>query len=144
MKVVDIMKVPPLVTIEPGKTVFEAIERLNTNKIGALIVMDGANVVGIITERDVLHECGRRYEQLKQTKVGDAMTKELIVGHEDDDVRFVQYVMTEKRIRHLPIMTGNKLVGLVSIGDVVRALLRATVEEADDLREKLVSHYVVG
>ena len=123
MKVKDILqeKGADVTTIGADKTVFEAIKSLVEKNIGSLLVLDEKSaIVGIITERDILKECNQRYESLMQTKVKDVMTKNLIVASPEDDIDYVENIMTENRVRHLPVMSGQKLVGLISIGDVVK------------------------
>jgi CBS domain-containing protein len=123
MKVKDILqeKGAEVATIGADKTVFEAIKSLVEKNIGSLLVLDEKSaIVGIITERDILKECNQRYESLMQTKVKDVMTKNVIVASPEDDIDYVENIMTENRVRHLPVISGQKLVGLISIGDVVK------------------------
>jgi len=123
MKVKDILqeKGADVTTIGADKTVFEAIKSLVEKNIGSLLVLDEKSaIVGIITERDILKECNQRYESLMQTKVKDVMTKNLIVASPEDDIDYVENIMTENRVRHLPVISDQKLVGLISIGDVVK------------------------
>lgn len=133
-----------VVSIDPERSIYDAVQLLVEKNIGSLLVIDHRErVVGIITERDILKECARRFAQLRETRVREVMTRDLVVGGLDDTLNFVRRVMTEQHIRHLPILTDDKLEGLISIGDVVKQLHEATREEADDLREKLARHYVV-
>jgi CBS domain-containing protein len=123
MKVKEILqeKGAEVATIGADKTVFEAIKSLVEKNIGSLLVLDEKSaIVGIITERDILRECDRRYESLRQTKVKDAMIKNVIVASPEDDIDYIESIMTENRVRHLPVISGQKLVGLISIGDVVK------------------------
>ena len=123
MKVKDILqeKGADVATIGADKTVFEAIKSLVEKNIGSLLVLDEKSaIVGIITERDILKECDRRYESLMQTMVKDVMIKNVIVASPEDDIDYVENIMTENRVRHLPVISGQKLVGLISIGDVVK------------------------
>ncbi len=123
MKVKDILqeKGAEVATIEADKTVSEAIKSLVEKNIGSLLVLDEKSaIVGIITERDILKECNQRYESLRQTKVKDVMVRNVIVASPEDDIDYVENVMTENRVRHLPIISDQNLVGLISIGDVVK------------------------
>jgi len=123
MKVKDILqeKGADVATIGAEKTVSEAIKSLVEKNIGSLLVLDEKSaIVGIITERDILKECDRRYESLMQTKVKDVMVRNVIVASPEDDIDYVENIMTENRVRHLPIISGQKLEGLISIGDVVK------------------------
>jgi len=134
------------VTIAAGQTIHQAINRLNENRIGALIVKGKDDeIVGIITERDILRVCGDNCNRLDEESsayrsscpslVGDSMTKELVIGVPDDDLNYAMGVMTKNRIRHLPILDDGKLVGIISIGDLVNAHLEEKVFENRTLRE---------
>jgi CBS domain-containing protein len=132
-------------TIEPDKTVYEAVRLLVDKNIGSLVVAEGGTkVVGIITERDILKECARRYEKLAETRIRDVMTTNVIVVKLEDDIRFAERVMTEKHIRHLPVLEDGNLAGMLSIGDIVKTLHAQTAAEANDLRDMLAGHYVVA
>jgi CBS domain-containing protein len=125
MKVRDILKSkgPDVATIGVDETIYDAVRKLVEKNIGSLLVMDEkAAVAGIITERDILKECERRLELLKQTKVREVMTKELIVASPEDDLDYVENVMTRNRVRHLPVISGKKLEGIISIGDIVNVM----------------------
>src|SRR5262245_53049290 len=120
MKVCDIVKERPLRTIAPDRTVLDAIAILNDYNIGALPVCDGDELVGIITERDVLRLCsGMDCAKALQQSVAGVMTRNLIICVPDDSIENAMHVMTNKRIRHLPIIEGHRLIGILSIGDVV-------------------------
>jgi CBS domain-containing protein len=110
-----------VVTIRPDQTVREALERFAERNIGALVVVDDAQrAVGMITERGILR-AALTNERVLSTTVGAVMTREVVIGHPSDDLMSVAHTMTEKRIRHLPVMDQGKLVGMVSLGDLVRA-----------------------
>ena len=113
-------------TILPAATVKEAVRRLVEHNIGSLLVCSRENgskgqPVGIITERDILHACASGDCEMGKMKVADTMSTKLITGSPADAVEKVMGLMTRKRIRHLPVLEEGKLVGLVSIGDVVKA-----------------------
>ena len=142
MKVSDIVKERPLSTIAPDKTVQEAIRILNQHNIGALPVCnEKGELAGIITERDVLRLCdGGDVAKGLQQKVSAVMTKNLIICVPDDSIENAMRVMTNKRIRHLPIIgEGRRLVGILSIGDIVKAKLDDASTEIRFLRD-----YVTG
>ncbi len=130
-------------TIEVDKTVHDAICQLNEHGIGALVVMgEGGELCGIITERDVLRECGGRCialtEPLEQgcpALVQNVMTSDLIIGVPDDDLGYVMGVMTKNRVRHLPVLDDGDLVGIISIGDVVNAHVAETEFENRMLKD---------
>ena len=139
------MKKKQLNTIDPEKTVQDAVNLLVDKRIGSLVVVNGGHsLAGIITERDVLRECAKHPNRLNEVKVRDVMTKQVIVGKLDDTVKFVEETMTSRHIRHLPIVEGEKVTGMISIGDVVKSLLEDSSEEANDLRDRLAGHYVVA
>jgi CBS domain-containing protein len=143
----DILKAKKrqLTTITPEKSTQDAVNILVEKRIGSLVVMgEKHELLGIITERDVLRECARRPNQLASIKVSEVMTKQVIVGRPDDTVKFVERIMTERRIRHMPIVEGQTVTGMVSIGDVVKSLAEDSAQEADDLRDRLAGHYVVS
>ena len=122
MKVKDILrdKGAEVATTGVENTIYDAVKKLVEKNIGSLLVMDEKGAIaGIITERDILKECDQRFQSLDKTKVKDVMTKKLIVASPDDDVDYVENIMTENRIRHLPIVSGEKLQGIISIGDLV-------------------------
>ena len=132
----------PVFTVHPDRTVLQAIETLNERHIGALIVVDDdETIVGIMTERDVLREVGKNAGGLEQRSVRQVMTSELVIGLPSDDVDYAASVMTENRIRHLPVMAGGKLCGIVSIGDVVKAQRSKHEYEAHTLRDYITDRY---
>jgi CBS domain-containing protein len=140
MRISDILreKGSHVVTIPPQATVWDAIKVLNKHNIGGLVVtsQDG-QVVGIITERDILREAGERSERIKETLVGDVMTKDIIIGVPEDQLAYVMVVMTRNRIRHLPVIEEEKLAGIISIGDVVNAHMSET-----EFENRLLKDYI--
>ena len=110
-----------VVTIRPNQSIREAIDLLARHNIGALVVVEGADKpIGIISERDIVRQLARN-EELFANPVSSIMTRHVITGMPQDDLITVAKTMTEKRIRHLPLVDQGKLVGIISIGDVVRA-----------------------
>jgi CBS domain-containing protein len=110
-----------VVTVEPEQTVRQALGVLAQHNIGALVVVDGeARPIGILSERDVVRAAARDEAVFGRT-VGDLMTRNVIVGVPQDDLESVGRTMTERRIRHLPVVEQGRLVGIISIGDVVKA-----------------------
>ncbi|MBI3030076.1 MAG: CBS domain-containing protein [Candidatus Rokubacteria bacterium] len=109
------------ITIRPEQTLRDALALLARHNIGALIVVNAAShPVGIVSERDIVREAARD-EQVFGRAVSEIMTRDVITGVPEDDLLAVANLMTEKRIRHLPVVTGGKLIGIISIGDVVKA-----------------------
>lgn len=110
-----------VVTIHPEDSIRQALASLAQHNIGALVVVDeGRRPVGIISERDIVREAVRD-ERLFGRLVRDLMTEDVIVATPEDDLKAVGHTMTERRIRHLPVVDAGRLVGIVSIGDVVKA-----------------------
>ena len=122
-------------TIPATKSVLEAVHQLNEHGIGSLLVTDeNDRIIGILTERDVLRLSGDRSDKLGSTTVAEAMTSELVTGEPEDRITELLNVMTRRRVRHLPIMKDEKLIGLVSIGDLVKAQLEQIAAENEQLR----------
>lgn len=129
MKVRDILKTkgPEVFTIGEDKALSEAISILVNNKIGVLLVLNNeAKIIGILSERDIIKESHNKPETCWKSKVGDVMTRKVIVVEADDEIDYVESVMTENRIRHLPVVHNKVLVGLISIGDIVKIQLSST------------------
>ncbi len=141
MKVSSILatKGTNVITIRPEQTVKEAVALLVERNIGALVVVNEAGQpVGIISERDIIRAAARREDVFSQP-VGQVMTRELVVGLPQDDLISVAHTMTEKRFRHLPIVDQGKLVGIVSIGDVVKAQRDQYKGEIDTLTTQIMT-----
>lgn len=130
-------KGPSVITVRPEQTLREAVALLATHNIGAVVVVDDHGTpVGILSERDVVRELPRD-EQLLARPVSGVMTRQVITGLPQDDLTAVAHTMTERRIRHLPVMDGGRLVGIVSIGDVVKAQRDQYQGELDTLQIEL-------
>jgi CBS domain-containing protein len=131
-----------VVTIGPDQSVRDALKVLAAHNIGALVVVGaGDQPIGIVSERDVVREAARD-ERLFDRAVGAIMTKFVVVGQPLDDLGSVGHTMTEKRIRHLPVMDGGRLVGIVSIGDVVKAQRDRYQGEVETLQTQLLGDRV--
>jgi CBS domain-containing protein len=128
-----------VVTVEPDRTVHDAMCVLVEHNIGSVVVTEGDAIVGILTERDVLRLGAATPDSLASTVVGDVMTTELVVAVEDDSVEYAAGVMTASRIRHLPILNGDRLVGVVSIGDVVNAM-----KQEKEVENRYLRDYIQG
>lgn len=127
-------------TVDAGETMQEAVKTMAHNNFGALVVTSGGEPVGIVTERDVLRQAAGGAAFLDR-KVEEVMTRDIVVATPSDDIENIKRVMTEKRIRHIPVMQGDKMVGIVSIGDVVRSQLTTTQAEARYLRDYIAGAY---
>jgi CBS domain-containing protein len=126
------------VTIPPQRTIREALTLLAQHNIGALIVVDGDGPpVGILSERDIVRYAVRD-EQVFARYVSELMTRNVITGVPGDDLKSVATTMVERRVRHLPVMDRGQLVGMVSIGDVVRAQRDWYLGELDTLQTQML------
>jgi len=129
-----------LATIAADATVETALQRLKAEGVGALVVSgDGTTLEGILSERDIVRSLVGRGTDLLGMPVSAIMTKEVTCCGVGDSVHEVMAVMTENRIRHLPILDDGKLKGIISIGDVVKARLTELQKEAEALREYIAS-----
>lgn len=142
MKVKDLLKAKgqQVVTIGPQETLLEACKRLAEHNIGSLLVLalDGS-IEGIVTERDITKICAKKSGSLGNTLVREAMSTNLLIGLPKDDLDYITSIMTQNRIRHLPIVSGGQLEGIVSIGDVVKALLQET-----EVKNRYLEEYIYG
>lgn len=107
-------------SVSPDATVFEAIQMLDQKNVGALLVMEGDKLVGMVSERDYTRKVVLKGKRSRETKVSEIMSTELKLTHPREGVENCLRLMTDKRIRHLPVMEGNKVVGVISIGDLVK------------------------
>jgi CBS domain-containing protein len=141
MKVSSILttKSASVITIGPDQSVAEAVALYIRYNIGALVVVDSQNsVIGIISERDVIRHLPE-YEHMLAVPVAAIMTREVIVGLPQDDLGSVAHTMTERRFRHLPIVEGGKLVGIISIGDVLKAQRDQYRGQTDTLETQILA-----
>lgn len=127
-----------VVTIRPEQSVQEVLALFQQYNIGALVVVDAAGaVVGLISERHIVRGLLRFPEILSQP-VSAVMSREVIAVSPQDDVMSVMQTMTEKRFRHLPILDGGKLAGLISIGDIIKAQLDKSQGEVETLETQII------
>jgi CBS domain-containing protein len=122
-------------------TVAAAVAEMNRQHIGSLLVKDAQAVVGIFTERDVLTRVVAASCDPQTTLVRDVMTKDLSFIQKDTSVEDAMQMMTDMRVRHLPILHEGQLLGMISIGDITRWLLKVNEMEAENLRKYVFSEY---
>jgi len=119
-------------TITPGALVFDALKLMADKNIGALLVMEGERIAGIITERDYARKIVLMSRSSKETPVREIMTSAVIFVRPGQTTEECMVLMTENRLRHLPVVDGNSLLGLVSIGDLVKSIIseqKFTIEQ---------------
>ena len=127
-------------TVDSGARVADAIRLLNRHNIGAVVVVDAeGEVAGIISERDVVRLLGRDPDGALKRPVSECMTTNVVTCDRDTPVASLMEQMTRYRIRHIPIVEGRRLLGIVSIGDVVKRKIEETEQEALALREYIAS-----
>lgn len=128
-------------TIDQEKSVLEAMALIVPNKIGSLIVLDSdGKIAGIFSERDALRQCFYNPTNFQNIKVGEVMTKSIIVAEPEDEVDYVLGIMTQNKFRHTPIVNREgQLVGIVSIGDLVKVQLNEK-----DFENKYLMQYIQG
>ena len=110
-------------SISPDATVYEALKRMAKKNVGALLVLEGKDLVGMISERDYARKTILKGRLSKETAVRDIMTTEVPTVHPHDDIEECMELFTDKHIRHLAVMEKDKLVGVVSIGDIVKGII---------------------
>lgn len=109
--------------ISPAATMREALERMARHNIGAMLVMEGDRIVGIVTERDYARKCVLMGRKSRETPVRELMTSPVMYVGPDETNEHCMALMTENRLRHLPVLDEGRLVGLVSIGDLVKDII---------------------
>jgi CBS domain-containing protein len=128
-------------TIERRASVLDAVRLMVDRNVGSLVVLDGDEIAGIITERDYLREIVLKGRTSRETSVDAIMTKQLIVVGPEDSIEGCMAIMTEKRVRHLPVLRDGSLAGLISIGDVVRRLSQDQKAEIRYLTDYITGRY---
>ncbi len=145
MKVKNLLesKGKDVVSIDASSSVEDSIRVMNSRKISAVMITDHCENVGIFTERDVVRcyvskESGKKF---KDISVKDAMTKDLIVAQTDDDLNQVMAVMVEKNIRHLPVVEGKDVIGMLSIRDIIQTQVGTLTSEIHYLKDYISGTY---
>jgi CBS domain-containing protein len=124
-------------TIPPGATVFEAIQLLAQKNIGALPVVEGNKVIGIFSERDYTRKVALAGKTSQKTLVREILSTDVITASSQNTIEDCMRLMTEKRVRHLPILEDEKLAGLISIGDLVNWIISAQSAAIDQMESYL-------
>ena len=126
-------------SIAPEESVFDAIKLMADKRIGALLVLDGDKVVGIVSERDYARKVILQGRSSKTTPVKDIMTEKVLYAGPEQPIEECMALMTDKRIRHMPVMENNRLIGIFSSGDVIKEM----ISEREFIIEQL-ENYIKG
>ena len=125
-------------SVTPSTTVFDALKLMADKRIGAVLVMDGPKLMGILSERDYARKVVLAGKSSRESPVGDVMTRKVLCAAPERTVEECLAMMTEQRARHLPVLEGEAVVGVVSIGDLVKA----TIDEQQILIDQLQNYIV--
>ncbi|MFZ0009866.1 MAG: CBS domain-containing protein [Steroidobacteraceae bacterium] len=126
-------------SVEAQAPVLNAIRLMAEHSVGALLVMKGAALEGIVSERDYARKVILRGRSSSDTPVGDIMTSPVLTVSLDDTVQRCMQLMTDKRVRHLPVVDGGRIVGMVSIGDLVKAVIAEQQQQIEQLESYIHS-----
>ena len=127
--------------VTPDSLVFDALKLMAEKNVGAVLVLSEGKLVGIFSERDYARKVILMGKSSKQTKVKDVMTSPVTYVPPTHTVEDCMRIMTEKRVRHLPVLEGSKVIGLVSIGDLVKAVISSQQQEIRDLQDFITGKY---
>jgi CBS domain-containing protein len=128
-------------SISPDATVFKAIQLMDDKNVGALPVVDNWRLIGIISERDYTRKVILKGLSAKDTPVRDIMTREVLTASPRDSIEDCMRVMTEKRVRHLPVLEGTKMIGIVSIGDIMKWVISAQADETERIQRYVLNDH---
>lgn len=138
-KVKEILKAKPvhvgaIFSVEPNTIVYKAIEMMSEKNIGGLLITENGKLVGIFTERDYARKLILKGKSSKDTQIGELMTKNPFTVNSESSIEECMQIMSDKRFRHLPVVDGDTITGIISIGDVVRFIIeeqKATIEHLE-------------
>ncbi len=124
-------------SVAPGASVFDALRMMSDKDIGAVLVLEGEQIVGIMSERDYARKVVLLGKTSRETRVNEIMSSKVFTIHPDQTVEEAMELMTNKHIRHLPVIEGDEVLGMISIGDVVKAIIFKQREALSQLEDKL-------
>ncbi len=124
-------------SVEPDVAIIEALRTMAEKRVGALLVMEGEKLVGIVTERDYARKVALEERSSRQSKVREIMSTRVLCARPDQTVQECMALMSDKRARHLPVLDHKKIVGVISIGDLVKAIIAKQQFEIEQLQ-----HYI--
>lgn len=123
-----------ILSVEPKATVFEALQIMSENNVGALLVIHNGKLVGIFSERDYARKIILKGKQSKDTSVSELMTKDVLYINPQSTIQDCMVLMSAKHIRHMPVLEDDKLIGIVTIGDIVKQIIsdqKTTIQELE-------------
>lgn len=129
-----------VVGIGPGATVYEALRLMGEHNIGALVVLERGRLIGILSERDYARKVILKGKRSRETAVSEIMTPDPVTVHPSDSLETCMQLMTERRVRHLPVLQDGRLVGIVSIGDAVKAIMAQQAFMIEQLEQYIGGH----
>jgi len=129
-------------SISSGASVFEAVSMMDEKNVGALLVIDGGKLVGIIAERDVARRLVLKGRSSRDTIVKDIMTSDLYGVSSETAIEKCLMLMTEKRVRHLPVFENDRLVGVMSIGNIVKSVILKQDSIIENLQDYILGKYI--
>ncbi|MBD9435205.1 CBS domain-containing protein [Pseudoxanthomonas sp. PXM03] len=132
-------KTPEVFSVSPDASVLDAIKLMAEKGVGAVLAMQGARLCGIVSERDYARKVVLQGRSSSNTPVRDIMTARVVTVRPDDSVDHCMQIVTEHRIRHLPVVEGEAIVGVISIGDLVKAVIEDQQVELDQLQRYIAS-----
>jgi len=136
-------KGPAVHAVPSTYTISRAVDEMNRHRIGSIVVLEGSRLAGIFTERDVLRRVVGAGVDPNSMRVADVMTKDLITISNSTTIEETMVIFAEKRCRHLPVMSGDRMVGLISIGDISRWIADANRSEAEHLKNYISGGFAV-
>jgi CBS domain-containing protein len=128
-------------TVRPDALVYDAIKMMADKNVGALPVMQNDKLVGIVSERDYTRKVILLGRSSKETRVSEIMSTDLVVTHPNESLTGCMHMMTDKRVRHLPVIEDGKLVGILSIGDALKWLISAQTATIEHLEQYITGGY---